>query len=58
MAVRVKEAGKLGFGNAVTPVWRGGPAAGGVALREFAAVADLFTLFPAHRDDASRPVAL
>ncbi len=46
MAARIKEAGKLGFTQALTPKWRGKTTAEGVAIRELASAADLFELFP------------
>ena len=46
MAARMKEAGKLGFSNALTPRWRGKTANDGVSVVECATVADLLGLFP------------
>ena len=59
MAARLKEAGKLGFTQALTPRWRGKTAAGGgMAVRELATVGDLFELFPTGQDAQSRAVGI
>ncbi len=46
MAARLKEAGKLGFSQALTPKWRSKAAKEGITVRECASVSDLFGLFP------------
>lgn len=58
MAARLKEAGKLGFTQALTPRWRGKTAAGTMAVRELATVGDLFELFPTGQDAQSRAVGI
>ncbi len=58
MAARLKESGKLGFTQALTPRWRGKTESGGMAVRELAAVEDLFELFPADGTARSRAVGM
>jgi predicted ATP-dependent serine protease len=58
MAARLKEASKLGFTQALTPRWRAKTGSGGIAVRELAAVSDLFDLFPSDRSPESRAVGM
>ena len=46
MAARMKEAGKLGFAQALTPRWRSKAGNEGVAVVECGSVGDLLGLFP------------
>ncbi|PPR24276.1 MAG: DNA repair protein RadA [Alphaproteobacteria bacterium MarineAlpha10_Bin3] len=56
MAARLKEAGKLGFTQALTPRLRAKP--GAISVRELAAVGDLFELFPSDRSPDARAVGM
>ncbi len=56
MAARLKEAGKLGFSQALTPKWRNKGAKEGLTIQECVSVADLFALFP--EQDAAKPRAV
>ena len=56
MAARLKEAGKLGFTQALTPRLRAKP--GAISVRELAAVGDLFELFPSNKSPDARAVGM
>ena len=56
MAVRLKEAGKLGVTQALTPRLRAKP--GAISVRELEAVGDLFELFPSDRSPDARAVGM
>jgi DNA repair protein RadA/Sms len=58
MAARLKEAGKLGFTQALTPRLRAKTGSGGIAVRELAAVDDLFDLFPSDRKPETSAVGM
>mgnify|MGYP001987278172 CR=1 FL=1 len=52
----LKEAGKLGFTQALTPRLRAKP--GAISVRELAAVGDLFELFPSNKSPDARAVGM